>query len=73
MRLESNEDQLRLSRGRDFPRRFENPLMTKMHAVEISDGHHGSLGGFEEAVQAVEKLHWVESISADGVGGRVEG
>jgi hypothetical protein len=29
-----------------------------VYAVEISDGDDGFLGGFEQAVYAVEDFHW---------------
>jgi hypothetical protein len=38
-----------------------------MHAVEISDGHDGSPGNLEQAVEAVENLHRAGSISDGGV------
>jgi len=46
MRLEGDEDQFGLSLCGNVSRGFENPLMAEMHAVEISDGHYGLLGGF---------------------------
>jgi len=64
MRLEGDEDQFGLSLCGNVSRGFENPLMAEMDAVEISDGHDGSLGGIEQAVEAVENLHRAGSISA---------
>jgi len=50
VRLKRDEDQLRVALPRPISRAIlENPLMTKMHAVEISDGHDGLPGRLEQA------------------------
>jgi len=46
MRLEGDEDQIGFSLGGNVARGFEDLLMAEMDAVEISDGHDGSLGDF---------------------------